>query len=306
MRCGAVPDGRAINQDAIRPFPHAGDSPVKDILLALMSALLALPAALVAQLPASGPFPSPDFFPPASDVEPGADAGGGQAEPSAYADRYLTRLSLGGSVSTMGTGGELATNLPYRLDLRVLGNFTDFNYKFTRSGFYIVLNIAMANTGALVDYYPWKSLRISPGFLFYNTDRFSGTVAAQTGATITVNNVDYTSDNANPLRGTGHLLLGGTGFMATAGWGHYVARNEKHWSYPFEGGAAFIGKPTATFSLQGDACTVQGTGCLPAASFPGFQSNLTAEIATWNRRAAPYHVYPLVEAGIAYTFGYRR
>jgi hypothetical protein len=273
----------------------------------LCFALLALPAALIAQLPASAPVSSPDFFTIAAEPDPGAGSGrGGQVEPSAYADRYLTRLSLGGSVSTFGTGGVLATNLPYRLDLRLLGNFTDFDYKFTRSGFYIVLNIGMANTGALVDFYPWKALRISPGFLFYNTDRFSGTVSAQTGATITVNDVNYTSDNANPLRGIGHLALGGTGFMATAGWGHYVTRNEKHWSYPVEGGVAFIDQPSAAFSLQGDVCTVQGTSCLPAASFPGFESNLTAEIAKWNRRAAPYHIYPMVEAGVAYTFGYRR
>ena len=271
-------------------------------------AFLALPAALFAQLPIAVPVSSPDFFSTATSLEPGAgsSAGGGQVEPSAYADRYLTRLSIGGSVSTLGTGGELATNLPYHLDLRLLGDFTDFNYKFTRSGFYIVLNIAMANTGALVDYYPWKGLRISPGFLYFNTDNFSGTVTAQTGATITVNNVDYTSDNADPLRGAGHLLIGGTGFIATAGWGHYVARNEKHWSYPFEAGAAFIGKPSATFSLQGDVCTVQGTGCQPVTTFPGFESNLTAEVASWNRRVAPYRVYPVVEGGVAYTFGYRR
>ncbi|MGB6724054.1 MAG: hypothetical protein WBE72_24880 [Terracidiphilus sp.] len=280
---------------------------MKPILRGLMIALFVPPATLVAQLPAARVVSSPGFFTIATDPEPGAGSdGGGQAEPSAYADRYLTRASLGGSLSNLGTGGELATNLPYRLDLRLIGNFTDFNYKFTRSGFYIVLNIAMANTGALVDYYPWKSLRISPGILFFNTDNFSGTVTAETGATITVNDTDYTSDNANPLRGVGHLLLGGTGFMATAGWGHYVARKEKHWSYPFEGGAAFIDKPSATFSLQGDVCTIQGTGCLPAASFPGFESNLTAEVASWNRRAAPYHVYPLVEGGIAYTFRYRK
>ena len=275
----------------------------------IFCALLALPAALVAQLPAAGPVSSPDFFTMATGLDPGAGAGGsggGQVEPSAYADRYLTRLSLGGSASTIGTGGELATNLPYRLDLRVIGNFTDFNWKETRSGFYIVVNIGMANTGALVDFYPWKSLRISPGFLYYNTDRIRGDVLAQPSATFTINNVTYATLASNPVHGTGRLQLGGTGFMATAGWGHYVTRNEKHWSYPFEAGVAFINTPSATFNLEGTVCNAQGHDCVPAAAFPSFQSNLAAQIATWNSDVKPFHIYPLVEAGVAYTFGYRR
>jgi len=292
------------------PLP---EMPLKPCLLAFFFAVLTLPAALLGQPPSASSRVSPGFFSaaapldsPESEADESAAGAYGQVEPSAYADRYLTRLSLGGSVSTLGTGGELATNLPFRLDLRLVGNFLDFNWKMTKSGFYVVVNSEFANTGLLVDYYPWKSLRISPGLLFYNTDRIRGDVQAQNGATFTINNVDYSSQDSNPVHGTGRLLLAGRGFIATAGWGHYVSRGEKSWSFPFEAGVAFIHRPTATFNLQGNVCSAQGEDCQPAASFPEFQSNLAAQVATWNDDVKPFHIYPLVEGGVTYTFRYRR
>jgi hypothetical protein len=282
---------------------------VQRILCCLFCAFLGAPCLLPAQIPGNGA-DSPFFFTTVEPLGPvdgaGGGTGGGQVVPAGYGERYLTRLSFGGSVSTIGTGGELATNLPYHLDARVFGNFTDFDWKLTRSGFYVVVNIGMANTGALVDFYPWKALRISPGVLFYNTNRIRGDVRAENGATFTINNVNYASLDSNPVHGIGRLQLGGTGFMATTGWGHYVARNEKHWSYPVEVGAAFIDTPVATFNLYGDVCNAQGHDCMPAASFPGFESNLAAQLASWNRTVSPFHVYPLVQAGVAYTFRYRR
>ncbi len=310
MRFGtSVPKHGPIPGDS----PGPGDAPLKLCHLAFSLGVLTVAPALPGQLPTSETRFPPQFFstsalPDSPDTTPDGGAGGafGQVEPSAYADRYLTRLSLGGSVSTLGTGGSLATNLPYRIDLRFVGNFFDFNWKMTKSGFYVVVNTELANTGVLADYYPWKSLRISPGFLYYNTDRIRGDVQAQPGATFTINNVNYASQDSNPVYGTGRLQLRGTGFMAMAGWGHYVSRSEKRWSYPFAAGVAFIDTPSATFSLQGNVCNAQGQDCQPAATFPEFQSNLAAQVATWNNDVRPFHVYPIVEGGVTYTFSYRR
>jgi hypothetical protein len=248
--------------------------------------------------------PSPTcFFNTVTHFDPGeGSGGGGQVEPSAYADRYLTRLAVSGTGSTLGTAAELATNLQKRLDLRVFGDYTDFNFKLTQNGFYAVVHFALANTGAAVDFYPWKSLRLSPGYLYYNTNRITATVNALPGTTFSLNNVNYTSDDANPVRGTGVLTLGGTGFMATAGWGRFVSRNEKRWHFPLEGGVALINTPGVTASLSGEVCAVQGVHCLPVTSYPGLETNLNAQIATWNRRAAPYHIYPLIKGGVSYTF----
>ena len=285
---------------------------LKHLLHGLLLCLLAAPAALFAQLLPDDSPPTPYLFSSASPLESSSAAGsfegggGGQVEPAGYTDRYFSRLAIQSSFSTFGTGLSLATNLPYRIDLRAFGNYTNFNWKLNEGGFYIILNIGMANTGVLGDYYPWKSLRISPGVLLYNTNRLSANIQAQPNSSFTINNVDYISDNADPIHGTGSLSLGGTGFMATTGWGHIVSRNEKRFHFPFEAGVAFINKPVIAFNLQGEVCRNQGYLCQNVNTFPGFTQNLDQQLASWNKRVAPFHIYPLIQGGISYTFRYRR
>jgi hypothetical protein len=281
---------------------------LKRIFHALCFCVFAIPATSLAQHPGEDAQFDRSFLSTATPFDSYSagfgGAAGGQVEPAAYSSRYLSRLAIRSGISTFGVGASLATNLPYRLDLRVFGNYTDFDWKLNESDFYVIVNIGMANAGALVDYYPWKRLRISPGLLFYNTNRLSATLQAQPGATFTLNNVTYTSDDANPIHGTGGLSLGGRGFMATSGWGNIVSRNEKRWHFPFEAGAAFIDKPIVNFSLQGNIC--EGGVCVPATTFPDFQSNLNAQLSDWNRRVAPFHIYPFIQGGLSYTFRYRR
>ena len=248
------------------------------------------------------------FSAPEPLVEPAeGGGGGGQVEPSGYGERYLTRASISGEVSLLGTGAGMATNLPYRLEARLFGNYTNFDWKTNhQNGFYVVVNIGMANIGAMGDWYPWKSLRLSPGVLFFNQNRVRGDFQAQPGSTFEINNVTYASQDSNPVRGTGRLTLNGTGFIATTGWGHYVSRSGKHWSFPFELGAAFINTPVVTFGLSGNVCDATGHNCQPAATFPGLQSNIDTQLASWNHRVSPFHVYPVVGGGATYTFRYRR
>jgi hypothetical protein len=240
--------------------------------------------------------------------DPLGGAGGGQAEPSAYRYRAFTRLTSGASVSLLGTGGQLGTNVAPRLDARIFGNYLNLTHNFTQSGFNISLNLNMVNAGAKVDYYPLRRLplRVSPGFLYFNQNRVRGDFYAQQSATFTINNVDYTSDNANPVRGTGRLTLRGTGFTITAGMGHIVSHTHKRFTYPFEAGVVFINTPVAIVNLAGNICQVNQTNCQPAATFPTFATNLAAQVADWNRRVAPFHVYPYIEGGVAYSFTIRR
>ncbi len=289
-------------------LPRCGDLHLKRILLGIAFVWFGIPSALIAQFPSGNAVAPPARFTYSAPFDPlaGGFAGGGQVEPAAFKERFLTRLGVASTGSTLGTGLSLTTNLPYRIDLRVFGNYTNFDWKQNQSGFYLVVNIAMSNLGAQADYYPWKSLRFSPGVLVHNTDHINATLQAGDGATFTLNNVTYISDNAKPIFGVGGIKLGGTGFMATSGWGHYVSRNEKRWHFPFEAGAAFISQPTINFALKGDVCTAQGFECASVTTYPGLRSNLNAQLASWNKRAAPFHIYPIVQFGLSYTFRYRR
>jgi hypothetical protein len=233
--------------------------------------------------------------------------GGGEAEPAAYRLRRFSRLTLRSGISPLGTGGEIATNFNPHLDFRAIGHYTNFTYNFPQSGFNIGLNIDFANGGGYVDYYPFhKGFRISPGYLYHNTDRVRADLKAGPGATFTINNIDWHSDDADPVTGTGRLILGGTGPLLTTGWGHIVSRTQKHFSFPFEAGVAFIDTPKASLSIGGKICTPQGNHCEAANNYPGFANNLAIQVADWNNRVAPFHIYPLIQGGVAYTFRIRK
>lgn len=235
--------------------------------------------------------------------------GAGQAEYSARRGNALSRFTIDATVSSLGIGVDAGTDLTQRVDVRVFGNYTDLTHNFRQSGFQVALNVGLANSGAMVDFYPLHRFpfHVSPGYLYFNQNRVAAVLHARQNATFTINNVDYASDNANPVYGTGRLSLGGSGFMATAGFGHIVSHTRKGFTFPFEAGVVFINTPVAQFNLFGNVCAVNGPGfCESAAQFPAFAANLAAQVATWNHRVAPFHIYPILEGGAAYTFTFRR
>lgn len=276
---------------------------LRRMLLRSLLLVLALPSALLAQI---GPAFSPNPF--AFNAETLVMEGGGQVEPSAYRLERFGKLSFFTGVSPMGLGEHMSTNLSPHVDLRIFGNRASMNtHHFSQKDFNIALNIGFANVGTFVDYYPFhKPFRISPGYLFYNGNRFRADLHANPNAVFTINNIDWIADNADPVHGTGRLLLGGNGFLITAGYGRYVSRSEKRFSFPFEAGVAFIDTPKASLTLGGQICSSPGVNCQPASTFPGFSSALAAQLVTWNKDVAPYHIYPIVEGGVAYTFRIRR
>jgi hypothetical protein len=276
------------------------------ILFVLILALQLYPLAAVAQLASA----SSIYFSSDSDPDLTPDfhlsTAAGQVEPAAYRRRAFTRFTVSGNVSTLGTEAQIATNLSSHLDLRMIGGYLNLTHYFTQSNFDINLNLEMPHAAALVDYYPFHNgFRISPGYLFHNTNRVRADLAAEPGATFTINNVEWTSSITDPVHGTGRLLLGGTGPMIMTGWGHILSRSHRHFTFPIEGGVAFIRSPSASFNLAGEICSPQQTNCQPAATYPEFSSNLAAQVASWNKRVAPFHIYPVIEAGVAYTFRLR-
>lgn len=237
---------------------------------------------------------------------PEMEGGGGQVDPSAWRLERFSRLSLYTAISPLGVGEHVSTNLSTRLDVRVFENFFPVNHSFTQSDFNIALHIRFANAGVAADYYPFhRPFHISPGLLFYNRNRVNATLKAQQNAVFTINNIDWFSDNADPVHGTGRLDLGGSGFMVTAGYGRITSHTEKHWTFPVQAGVAFINTPKAEFNLLGQICNANGTNCQPAATFPGFADALAAQLVTWNKDVAPYHIFPIIEGGVAYTFSIR-
>lgn len=272
------------------------------LALSCIVLLFAAPVALVAQFGSPGAVRTSVF---------GFNSGmgaGGQAEPSAYRIERFSRASLFLSVSSLGIGGQVSTNVSPHLDVRLFGNRASITtHHWSQDDFSIRVNAGFANVGAMADGYPFhKPFRFSAGYLMYNGDRVRADLHAKQDAVFTINDIDWISDNADPVRGAGLLTLGGNGFILSAGYGRMVSRTEKHWSFPFEAGVAFIDTPRVTMNLQGQICTVQGVNCQPVATYPGFADALATQVADWNKNAEPFHVYPIVQGGVAYTFRLRR
>jgi hypothetical protein len=234
--------------------------------------------------------------------------GAGQIEPSAYRIERFSRASFFLSASSLGIGGHFSTNVSPHVDVRLFGNRASITtHHWSQKDFRIAVNVGFANVGAMADAYPFHMpFRFSAGYLFYNGDRVLADLHANQGAIFTINNVDWSSDNADPVHGTGRLALGGNGFLLTTGYGRMISRTERHFSFPFEAGVAFIDRPTVSLNLDGQICSSQGLNCQPAASYPGFADALAAQLATWNENARPFHIYPIVQGGVAYTFRIRR
>jgi hypothetical protein len=271
--------------------------------------LFSLCVAMHAQPRAHSSWSFPALLAAEPSPNPMGGAGAGQVEYSASRGGAFSLAAADLAVSTLGIGAEVGTNLGPRVDLRVFANYTNLTHRYTESGFRVALNVALANTGAKVDFYPLQRvpLRISPGFLLVNHNRVQGNISAEPGATFTINNVDYASSDADPVHGAGRLLLGGSGFMVTTGLGHYVSRTRKRFTFPFEAGVALIRTPTAQFNFFGTVCSESEVPvCAPVSQFPGFSTNLAAQLASWNRQLSPFHIYPILQGGVAYSFSLRR
>jgi hypothetical protein len=238
----------------------------------------------------------------------GAVGGGGQTEPAAYSGGLFSRLTFGGTVSSLGVGMQAGTSLGPHFDVRGFGNYLNLNHSWIDNGFDLKLNIEYPNAGVKLDIYPLHRfpLRITPGYLFFNQNRIRVDYRAQPGTTFTLNHIDWRSDDADPVHGTGFVPLSGTGFMIMAGPGRIVARSGRHLTFPMEGGVVFLHTPVITFNMLGQICASNQTRCQPASTFPTFAANLVKQVASWNRKAAVYQTYPIFEAGVAYTFSWRR
>jgi hypothetical protein len=100
-------------------------------------------------------------------------------------------------------------------------------------------------------------------------------------------------------------------FTVTTGWGNMIPRKGGHWSFPFEVGVAFIGAPALNVNLAGTACYDQAqTQCTNIASATNpiaiqIQGDLAAQLTKWNSDLNPLKTYPIVSAGVAYSFHLR-
>jgi hypothetical protein len=190
-----------------------------------------------------------------------------------------------------------------RSNLRV--GFAAFNYGrgFDKDGVSYSGRLNLKSAQALYDIFPFGGgFHISPGVMMYSGNQLSGNAIVPGGQTVSFGGVNYVSDPANPLNGTGKLHFSKAGPMFLIGFGNLARRSQSHFAMTFDIGAVYQGVPRTTLNFVGGACDVSGLGCRDVTSDPTLQSNIQSEQAKINRSASPLRFYPVISLGFGYKF----
>jgi len=231
--------------------------------------------------------------------------GGTIAPPSATRPAPFSQVAIGAQVGILGIGAEAAVPLSYHLNLRAGGNFFSYSDTLTDDGITYNADLKFRSSEASVDWFPWgRSFHISPGALVYNGNRVTGAASVPAGQTFTLNNTTYTSSSTAPVSGYGTLTMRKAAPKLTIGWGNLIPRDGRHFSVPFEIGAAYVGDPKVALNLAGTACyTYEGAPyCADVATDPMIQANVVAQQQKIAKDADDIRFFPIISTGLAYRF----
>ena len=229
-----------------------------------------------------------------------AEPSSAPAAPAKSSDSRIS-VGVGVKVSLLGIGGEAALPLSHRSNVRVGFNLFNYSHSFDKDGVTYKGTLNLRSAQATFDFFPIGQFHVSPGVLLYNGNQLTANASVPGGQTFTLNNVDYLSDAADPVAGTGKLSVYKAAPMILIGFGNLVPRNH-HFSTNIEIGAAYQGPPRVTLNLTGSVCDSTGIFCRSISSDPTVQSNIVAEQNKLNKSASPYKFYPVISFGVGYKF----
>lgn len=257
--------------------------------------------------------------------EPAALGGGRErpnvAAPAEWNEQPFSRIGIGADVSPLGIGIKGTIVLDRYFDARLMGNFFSYTSgRFEVEGFNVSANLHMASAAASLDFYPYNSIwRISPGLMFFNGNQISGSGNLAPGTSVDMNNQTFYSANPNPvtgatpLTGSGVLGLHNRPVAATlaGGFGRFIPRSERHWSFPSEFGVIFTGAPTVNVNLSGWACLdAAQTQCSNLANAANpvtvqFNNALQTTLNKWRKDLNAVQIYPIFSYSVVYSFDIR-
>lgn len=302
----------------LRPSSSADSDTVPPVFTARAATAAAAPSAVgesSSALPAA-PEPSPDWH---------GRGGRGDRGYEPYATNlYLppfARMGIGADVSPLGVGIKTAIVLNTDFDARLMGNY--FNYqtgRFELEGFNVDGRVHLASAAASVDWYPLKSvIRLSAGMMLFNNNALSASGRVASGKNFKLNGVTfYGADPAvvpqsTPLIGSGILGLHThePALTLSTGFGRFIPRSERHWSFPTEFGVIFMGAPTITVNTSGwvcadeqeTQCTNLGNPANPVAI--EFNNALQTQLTRWRNTLGSVQVYPIFSYSAVYSFDLR-
>lgn len=213
----------------------------------------------------------------------------------------FSRVAIGTRVGTLGWGGQIATPLTSRINLRGSAQFFNFGYGLGVDGANYNSELHLKSGTVSVDIYPFRSsFHVSPGFVIFKSTA-AATMYVPGGNTFSLGDQDYTSDPNDPVQGNGALTFGRTILPAfTIGFGNMIpAREKSHWSVPIDIGAAYTGQNSMQINVGGSVCQ---QGFCMSTSDPSVQSNVVQEQNDVNESMKRFKIYPILTTGVTYRF----
>jgi len=246
---------------------------------------------------------------PEMSVEGMGSSGGIQRAPNTRMRLHMrpfSALAVMTKAGFEGLGVDVATPLAAKINLRVSLSYTNVSPTISYDGVAVDGNIKLRTASVSVDLFPYHStFHISPGVTLFNQNHATVIVDVPAGQTFTIEDTDYTSDPADPIKGNFYFHMGRKiGPSLTVGWGNML-RADSHWSIPVDFGVEYVGTPVFALYVTGSACDPYD-GCFPIPSDASTQANLQQEQATINKDIAPLRFFPLLSVGLSYRFGANR
>ncbi len=206
-------------------------------------------------------------------------------------------------LGTGGVGGEYATYLSHRLNLRLGADAFSYSTTFTTNGLNANGSLKLGDSFASLDLHPFRNgFRLSPGVTFYNRNNVTANLNVPGGNSFTLNSVEYTSEALDPITGTAGATFGHkVAPRFTLGWGNSFPRYGGHWSFPVELGFYYTSNPAVSLALSGSACSSSGCGSI---NTPENQANIQGEVLKLNNDLAPARFFPVLSLGVGYRFGH--
>ncbi|MGE0812350.1 MAG: hypothetical protein AB7O28_00585 [Vicinamibacterales bacterium] len=216
------------------------------------------------------------------------------------------RVGLGLHASTLGLGAEVAVRVHRKANVRMGVNLLDYSREFDDgdSGITYTGALELRSAEAYLDWFPFGGgFHISPGLTVRNRNRLRLSAAVPAGERISVDDVDYWSASADPIRLAGAIVVASTRPALRIGWGNLVPRSRR-FSVPFELGVIFQGSPVATQSFTGMACDARGLDCRDMATDATIQAHVRADEAALNDdlRLGVLRFYPVISFGFGVRF----
>ncbi len=229
----------------------------------------------------------------------------------------LSRVGIGADISPLGIGIKGAVILTEKIDLRVMGNFFNYNSpNFDIEGSRGTGSLHLASLQTAVDFYPRNSIwRLSGGALLWNGNQISAQATEAGGSSFTLNGQTYYSSHTDPVMGSGVVGLhtNEPSFTASFGFGRYVPRSNRHWSFPSEFGVVFMGAPSLKVQVGGTACigpvetsaTCSDVGDTSNPVGAAFNQSLQQAVTKWRHSLSTVTFYPIFSYGVVYSFTIR-